>query len=258
MRGRQRRADWRLGPPRRYKRSFPLWRSLVGVAFLVLGGALAFSALTGLGREGATRPPAPQEPLLLLDVPKSVAPPAATPEAEGAPTTEPPAPSSLNQSPPVRIVIPAIRVDAEVIALGLDAQAVPQVPDRSNAQRPGRVVAWYDFSARPGQGSNAVFAGHVTWDRAPAVFWDLGKLAAGDLLRIVVQDGRQLVYQVSETFMVDPAQPDAVRVMYPTSEDMVTLITCGGTFVPDRASPLGGDYSHRVVVRARLVGVEGG
>lgn len=244
---------------RRRRRRRPLWRLLLGSALLALGGALAFTAVNGLGSGGT--PPVPQA-APSTDIFASLPSPEATPaagaeQATGAAPQPTPAPRVVNQQPPVRIVIPAIGVDAEVIVLGMDAQAVPQVPDRTNSQRPGRVVAWYDFSARPGQGSNAVFAGHVTWDRAPAVFWELGRLTAGDMVRIVVKDGRQLLYQVAETFMVDPAQPDAVTVMYPTSEDVVTIITCGGTFVPDRASPLGGDYTQRVVVRAKLVGVEG-
>jgi hypothetical protein len=40
-------------------------------------------------------------------------------------------------------------------------------------------VAWYDFSARPGAGSNAVFSGHVDYhDVGPAVFWNLRDLRA--------------------------------------------------------------------------------
>jgi len=216
---------------------------LLGTALLVLGGVLALVvAVNGVGDDGT--PPAPEAVLPI--------------ETDGPlpSPTQTPARRMASGQPPVRIVIPAIAVDAEVMVLGMDAQGVPQVPDRTNSRQPGQVVAWYDFSAQPGQGSNAVFAGHVTWDRAPAVFWALGRLSPGDQVQVVLRGGSRLLYQVTETFMVDPAQPDAIRVMYPTTEDMVTLITCGGTFVPDRTSPLGGDYTRRVVVRAKLVGAE--
>ncbi len=245
-----------------------VWRLLVAAIFLCGAGALAFAAVAGPAGTSPARPPAPSQ----AEVPPDILAPSpeaglGTGQAQQStqspasparpPTSSPAPPRVVNDLPPVRILIPAIRVDAEVMTLGMDAQAVPQVPDRTNSPRPGAVVAWYDFTAPPGRGSNAVFAGHVTWNRAPAVFWALGQLTPGDQVRVVVRDGRQLLYEVTETFMVDPSQPDAIRVMYPTSEDVVTLITCGGTFVPDRSSPLGGDYTHRVVVRAKLVGVEG-
>jgi len=41
--------------------------------------------------------------------------------------------------------------------------------------------------------------------------------------------------------------------MGPTPNDVITLITCGGTWVPDRSMPLGGNYTHRLVVRAERV-----
>src|SRR3546814_7056233 len=43
-------------------------------------------------------------------------------------------------------------VNAPVDTYGLDANAVPQVPTGSNARE---VVAWYNFSARPGAGSRS-------------------------------------------------------------------------------------------------------
>ncbi len=233
-------------------------RLLVAAVIMAGAGVLAFASVTGQVGNGPARPPAPADVLAPSPQGRPEVAQAPRPTTSPAPLPSPtPMPRVVNDQPPTRIVIPAIRVDAEVMVLGMDSQAVPQVPDRTNSPHPGAVVAWYDFSALPGRGSNAVFAGHVTWNRAPAVFWALGELSPGDQVRVVVRDGRQLVYQVTETFMVDPAQPDAIRVMYPTNEDVVTLITCGGTFVPDRASPLGGDYSHRVVVRAKLMGVEG-
>src|SRR3990172_5851404 len=39
----------------------------------------------------------------------------------------------------------------------------------------------------------------------------------------------------------------------PTSKDVLTLITCGGTWLRDYSNPNGGNYSHRVVVRAERV-----
>ncbi len=44
-----------------------------------------------------------------------------------------------------------------------------------------------------------------------------------------------------------------IKVMDPTSKDVITLITCGGTWRRDYSNPNGGNYSHRVIVRAERV-----
>ena len=58
---------------------------------------------------------------------------------------------------PVRVDIRGIFIDAPVITLGVGADNIPDVP-----QRPDQ-IAWYNFSATPGQNNNAVFSGHVDW-----------------------------------------------------------------------------------------------
>jgi sortase (surface protein transpeptidase) len=45
--------------------------------------------------------------------------------------------------------------------------------------------------------------------------------------------------------------------MEATTNDVITLITCGGTWQRDAESRYGGDYSHRIIVRAER-GVPGG
>lgn len=150
-----------------------------------------------------------------------------------------------------RMVIDKIGVDAPVDVYGLDENAVPEVPTGPDA---AEVVAWYNFSARPGTGSNAVFAGHVTWN-GRAVFYDLQTLQPGDFVRLVGTDGTELTYVVSESFAVDPNDPDSLQVMQPTASDVITLITCGGTFFETDDPASGGDYTLRVIVRAGLTRV---
>lgn len=148
-----------------------------------------------------------------------------------------------------RIVIPRISVDAEVVAAGLDSQNVPEVPLN------GYDVAWYNFSARPGVGSNAVFAGHVTWN-GQAVFYNLDSVAVGDDIVLNGENGAQLRYKVVETYLVDPNDPASLQVMAPTTSDMVTIITCGGTFFYTDDPVFGGDYTDRRIIRAALNAVE--
>jgi LPXTG-site transpeptidase (sortase) family protein len=154
------------------------------------------------------------------------------------------------QAPPVgtepfRLVIDKIGVDAPVSAFGLDENATPQVPYDAD------LVAWYNFSAYPGNGDNAVFAGHVTWN-GDAVFKRLDELAPGDQIRIQREDGSHLVYEVTDSVLVEPTAQTAQQWMLPAGEDMVTLITCGG----DRRltnDSFGAEYSQRHIVRGRLI-----
>jgi len=171
---------------------------------------------------------------------------AATPTP--APT---PAPVAVAAPPlrntPYRIVIEKIGVNAPVGVYGLDANQVPKVPLN------GSEVAWYNFSSEPGAGSNAVFAGHVTWS-GRAVFYHLDELAPGDQVVLKADDGSTVVYAVSDVFLVDPNDPNSASVMSPTPEDAITLITCGGDpyYVGGVARY---DYTHRLIVRGTLTSV---
>jgi LPXTG-site transpeptidase (sortase) family protein len=151
------------------------------------------------------------------------------------------------------IIIDKIGVSAPVRTFGMDPATVdspkpaPAVPEGPEG---GQVVAWYDFTADPGAGGNAVFAGHVTWSRAPAVFYSLSSLQPGDTIRLRRRDGvLEIAYRVFSVFEVDPNDSDSVRVMDPVDGAVITLITCGGRYIP--ATPgQPGDYESRVVVRA--------
>ena len=168
-----------------------------------------------------------------------------TPEPEPTPTPEPAA-----VAVPLRLMIDRLGVDAPVDVYALDENGVPEVPVADDA---GEVVAWYDFSSKPGGGSNAVFAAHVTWNRAPAVFSDLNNLQAGDVVRLVSDDGTEYTYEVFANFDVDPYDTESLKVMAPTETDTVTLITCGGTWIPDPSEQFGGDYTTRTIVQAKLM-----
>ena len=152
-----------------------------------------------------------------------------------------------------RMIIEKIGVDAPVETYGLDENAVPIVPTGKDA---GKVVVWYDFSAPPGMGSNAVFAGHVTWN-GPAVFKKLDALAVGDTIRLHGANGAEAVYRVTSTVAFDADDPRALDAMMPTDQDTVTLITCTGTYYRTDDPTFGGAYTQRIFVQARLVGLDG-
>ena len=167
--------------------------------------------------------------------------------AQTAPPEEAPPPLAGSY----RMIIDKLGVDAPVATYGLDENDVPIVPTGADA---AQVVAWYDFSAAPATGSNSVFAGHVTWF-GPAVFLKLDTLQAGDSIRFRDDRGAEVIYKVTLNQSLAPDDPESVKTMYPTEEDVVTIITCGGTFF-DTGDPIaGGDYTHRIVIKAELVDV---
>jgi sortase A len=163
--------------------------------------------------------------------------------------TPTPAPAPPLGDAGYELVIDKLGVDAPVSMFGVDDKLVPEVPYTATD------VAWYDFSARPGTGGNAVFAGHVTWN-GPAVFYDLDKLEKGDEVRLQGYDGTRVVYRVSSVFQVDPDDPESVKVMWSTTEDVITIITCSGKFFETGDPIFRGDYTHRLIVRGDLVSVD--
>lgn len=172
-------------------------------------------------------------------------------EHEAAPAADPEALSEPNTPAPTRIGIPIIGVDASVLTMGLDANNYPEVPNA------GDEVAWYNFSTPPGRGSNAVFSGHVDWYYwgmpVEGVFYRLRELQIGDQITLDLEDGSRLRYSVTGNVATAYDDPNVVDVMEPTSKDVLTLITCGGTWQKDYSNPIGGNYSHRVIVRAERV-----
>lgn len=222
-------------------------RFAVGSLVLVAGiGAAAFGAYsfaTGDGTEAVADDAAVvdlTEDPIDLDI---------APEVPPAVLTATPVPPPPLGDSGYQIVIDKLGVSAPVTMFGMDENLVPKVPYTATD------VAWYDFSARPGTGGNAVFAGHVTWN-GPAVFYDLDQLATGDQVKLAGHDGTQIVYKVTEVFQVDPSDPDSRKVMWPTDKDVITIITCSGKFFNTSDPVLGGDYTHRLIVRGELVTVD--
>lgn len=213
-------------------------------------GNVAKRALMGLGGLGLLAAAGIAGFVLLSGGDEEEAPPAvqATPTID---VTAAPADDTPGLNEVYRMIIEKLGVDAPVAPYGLDENAVPIVPTGPDA---AQVVAWYDFSAKPGTGSNAVFAGHVTWN-GDAVFRNLDKLQEGDIVKLRDNEGVEIVYRVKSNVVVDPNDPESVKVMYPTEEDEATIITCGGEYFENNDPIAGGDYTQRVIIKADLVSV---
>ena len=169
-----------------------------------------------------------------------------------------PGPIGLNPAPaiqldgvlPLGIAIPAAFVDAPVETVQI-VDGVMQNPTGPF------VVSWYEQTAKPGQGGNAVMAGHVDyWDVGPAVLYNLRNVVAGDEIVVSAGDGTTLTYEVDwmQTYEMATITPEQIQeIVGPTDGEALTLITCGGEF--DAAT---GEYLSRTVVRAVGVAISRG
>lgn len=146
--------------------------------------------------------------------------PSAAPTTAPMPVTKAVA-SSAEALEPVRLVIPAIGVDRELVSVGLDRNRVPVVPNHD--------VGWYNLSARPGEGENIVLWGHVLRFKAtpktPAPFARLKELAVGAPLTLYDGDGNAYRYVVVEKVW---ATPDEVDYILPQGRELLTLVSCIG------------------------------
>jgi len=141
---------------------------------------------------------------------------------------------------PTRLLVPAIGVDAQVEAVGLDAQGRMATPSGAST------VAWYQPGPTPGEVGNAVIAGHLDWTTGPAVFWRLGTLHPGDDVTVVRANGSQAHFIVDGTSMMSYNAPTD-GLFTRDGPPSLTLITCAGAWDRQR-----GTYLQRLVVHATL------
>jgi hypothetical protein len=162
--------------------------------------------------------------------------------------TTPACGTGAGEAPPagMRMVIPRIGVNAPVNVRVVGADGIMGKPN-------GRFdVIWYDFGIFPGLAgfpgvpqANALFSGHVDYHpNYTAVFWDLRQLVPGDIIDVYLLDGSLLRYAVQWTTWI-PHNDNFSRFAVRTGEDIITIVTCVGTFDPTTRN-----YSNRFVVRA--------
>ncbi|WP_128375269.1 class F sortase [Streptomyces cavernae] len=152
----------------------------------------------------------------------------------------------LPHADPVRLRIPAIRVDAPMTRLGLDATGALQPPTADTPELAG----WYGDGTAPGSAGTAVTAGHVdTRTGRPGVFHRLGALTKGATIEVDRADRRTAVFTVGavELYTKD-GFPDE-KVYGTTGLPELRVITCGGGYARKTG------YRGNVVVYATLTAV---
>jgi sortase A len=146
-----------------------------------------------------------------------------------------------------RIVIPAIKVDRKVVEVGWTIQAGPDGQELAVWDVDKYRVGHHQGSSNPGGGGNIVLAGHSGGWAYP--FNELYYLKPGDLLELY-SAGQRFEYIVADHILLDEVgQPLAkrrenARYIEPTSEEMVTMVTCWPLTGPNK-------FNQRLVIRAK-------
>lgn len=139
-----------------------------------------------------------------------------------------------------RLEIPAIDLETEVVEGGviINARGEPEW------QTVPFIAVQYRELGRIGGRGNSVISGHVVTINEGNVFRNLNKLNFGDTVQVQTDEGA-FTYIVDDMKLVKPNQ---VEVMEPTTDNRLTLITCGGVFDSRTRS-----FSDRLIVVTKLV-----
>jgi sortase (surface protein transpeptidase) len=163
--------------------------------------------------------------------------------AQGAPSAEV---TAVPRATPLHLSIPAIGVDTTLVRLGLNPDDTLQVPADF------AVAGWFALGPSPGEQGAAVIAGHVDSKRGPAVFFRLGELDPGALVRVVLGDRTELLFRVYAVREYPKTAFPTSLVYAATPGPELRLVTCGGPFDAHT-----GHYLDNVVVFARFSGPDG-
>jgi LPXTG-site transpeptidase (sortase) family protein len=146
---------------------------------------------------------------------------------------------------PVRLIIPAIAVDANIQSVGLAWQGNGEMGIPTNFTD----VGWYNGGPRPGEPGSAVIDGHLDGRNVKeAVFYNLGNLKPGDLVDVVDAGGKTWQFKVVDVKLYDYDAPTNDIFSSDTSSTRLNLITCAGDWLKSQ-----GVYNKRVVVFTELV-----
>lgn len=142
---------------------------------------------------------------------------------------------------PVRLVIDAIGVDANIEPVGVTDDGAMAAPDELD------VVGWYNQSSQLGDTSFAMLLdGHYGDARTPGVFHRLGELDEGDTIQVVGDGGRSSRFRITKKELQPLEQVNMVDALsHGKDRETLTIITCEGVYDASRQT-----YEDRLVVYA--------
>ena len=147
--------------------------------------------------------------------------------------------------PPVRLVVPDVRIDMPVDPVGVRDDGEMQIPE--DADRAG----WYQYGPAPADPTGAtVLAAHVD-SRLTGIgqFAKLRDVGVGATLTLTTADGSEHGYRVVNVEKIPKEGAPVDQWFDRSGAPRLVLVTCGGTFRRDI-----GHYTDNVVVTAEPLG----
>jgi len=186
--------------------------------------------------------PTDEEPLVPTETPTPDekplgATPTPTTQLTETPSIIEPTPEPVKRNPPAtRLVIPTLGIDAPVVE-------VPITNKTWDVSGLTYEIAHLGGTANPGEKNNMVLAGHVTLRKGAGPFLHVESLEPGDIA-IVYAGEQAYTYRVVSKIYIGPTD---VSVAYPTSDPILTLLSCTNWDAENRR------YLERVAVVAKPV-----
>ncbi|MFB5663312.1 class F sortase [Alteribacillus sp. HJP-4] len=149
--------------------------------------------------------------------------------------------SSIESYTPAAVEIPAINVEAPIVAMGLREDGAMEVPDN------GEETAWFEPGKAPGERGNAVIAGHVDDKQGPAVFFDLEHVDPGDEVIITDKNNTRQLFTITNKESFPYQEAPLEDIFGYSGKKQIKLITCTGEFDRDA-----GTHEDRLVITAEL------
>lgn len=151
----------------------------------------------------------------------------------------------LEPSHPLRLTIPAIKVEAPILDVGLAKDGSVDVPPLQRHNEAG----WFDQGPTPGQFGPALIVGHADTRTGPSVFHNLARLKPGQVIEVLRDDREVALFTVNSVENFGKEKLPIPRVYADYSRPSLRLVTCGGTWLGG-----GRGYSDNIVVFASLTG----
>lgn len=148
----------------------------------------------------------------------------------------------LQVAEPQTLVIPKLNITAAVESVGEDSSGKMAVPEKVED------VGWYNLGYKPGEKGSAVMAGHLDdVTGAPAVFYYLGQLQAGDEVIVTDKNGKTYTFEVTDVQSYAFDSVPLQQVFASNDKPRLNLITCTGIWNQGSRN-----YSNRLVVYTEL------
>lgn len=224
-------------------------------------GAVAVAAVIALVAWMLTRPAdSAGAGLAQVRSSASVTPPASS-APNGAPGAAPSAPGILPRpkvrdasitaltdnttTPPARIVIPDLDVDATVNAVGIQKDGAMVIPAAPTS------VGWYRYGSAPSDpAGNTVIAGHVaTREDGPGAFAPLKNAEVGMTIKVTDADGTKHSYTITGRQRIVKKTLPVEEIFARSGKPVLILVTCGGEYLPELRS-----HRDNIVVTATPTG----